>query len=418
MALDQSALLELVEMMRSADAGELMRRLLGTIVQEVVDAEASAHIGALPHERTEARTTQRNGTRDKTVTTTAGDLTVKIPKVRTGSFFPALLNPRRRIDVALHAVVMQAYVEGVSTRRVDDLVVALGGTGISKSEVSRICAKLDAEVATWRARPLDEQAFPYVFLDATYCKVRINQRVVSQAVVIATGVSADGKREVLGCAVGDSETEAFWAEFLRDLRDRGLAGVQLVISDAHRGLTNAIRTVLQGAAWQRCRVHFMRNALAKVNKGHAEMVAATIRTVFAQPTGDKVREQLDTVAGLLTAEFPAVADLLADAKADLTAFADFPMAHWQKIWSTNPLERLNREVKRRTDVVGIFPNTDSLLRLSACVLIEAHDEWQDSDRRYLSEASMALLNPPPPTAIETKTPTSTKTTRRRIAATA
>jgi putative transposase len=418
MALDQSALLELLEMMRSADAGELMRRLLGTIVQELVDAEATAHIGAGPHERSEARTTQRNGTRDKTVTTTAGDLTVKIPKVRTGSFFPALLNPRRRIDVALHAVVMQAYVEGVSTRRVDDLVVALGGTGISKSEVSRICGKLDAEVAAWRSRPLDEQAFPYVFLDATYCKVRINQRVVSQAVVIATGVSADGKREVLGCAVGDSETEDFWTEFLRDLRDRGLAGVQLVISDAHRGLTNAVRTVLQGAAWQRCRVHFMRNALAKVNKGHAEMVAATIRTVFAQPTGDKVREQLDTVAGLLTAEFPAVADLLADAKADLTAFADFPMAHWQKIWSTNPLERLNREVKRRTDVVGIFPNTDSLLRLSACVLIEAHDEWQDSDRRYLSEASMALLNPPPPTAIETKTVPPTRTPKRRIAVTA
>jgi len=418
MALDQSALLELLEMMRSADAGELMRRLLGTIMQELVDAEASAHIGALPHERTDTRTTQRNGSREKIVTTTAGDLTVKIPKVRTGSFFPALLAPRRRIDVALHAVVMQAYVEGVSTRRVDDLVVALGGTGISKSEVSRICAKLDAEVAAWRARPLDEQAFPYIFLDATYCKVRINQRVVSQAVVIATGVSADGKREVLGCAVGDSETEAFWTEFLRDLRDRGLAGVQLVISDAHRGLTNAVTAILQGAAWQRCRVHFMRNALAKVNKGHAEMVAATIRTVFAQPTGPKVREQLDDVAGLLRGEFPAVADLLLDAKADLTAFADFPMAHWQKIWSTNPLERLNREVKRRTDVVGIFPNTDSLLRLSACVLIEAHDEWQDSDRRYLSEASVALLNPPPPTAIETKTPASTKTTRRRIAATA
>ncbi|MDP3713417.1 MAG: IS256 family transposase [Mycobacteriales bacterium] len=418
MALDQSALLEVLETMRSADAGELMRRLLGTIMQELVDAEAAAHIGALPHERSETRTTQRNGTRDKTVTTTAGDLTIKIPKVRTGSFFPCLLNPRRRIDVALHAVVMQAYVEGVSTRRVDDLVVALGGTGISKSEVSRICAKLDAEVAAWRARPLDEQAFPYVFLDATYCKVRINQRIVSQAVVIATGVSADGKREVLGCAVGDSETEAFWTEFLRDLRDRGLDGVQLVISDAHRGLVNAISAVLQGAAWQRCRVHFMRNALAKVNKGHAEMVAATIRTVFAQPNGPKVRAQVDNVAGLLRGEFPAVADLLCDAKTDLTAFADFPLAHWQKIWSTNPLERLNREVKRRTDVVGIFPNNDSLLRLSACVLIEAHDEWQDSNRRYLSEASMALLNPPPPTALETKTTPAPKRTRRSIAATA
>jgi len=418
MALDQSALLELLEMMRSADDGELMRRLLGTMMQALVDAEATAFIGAEPHQRSEERTTQRNGSRDKLVTTTAGDLQLKIPKVRTGSFFPALLAPRRRIDVALHAVVMQAYVEGVSTRRVDDLVVAMGGTGISRSEVSRICAKLDGEVATWRARPLDEQAFPYVFLDATYCKVRINQRVVSQAVVIATGVSADGKREVLGCAVGDSETEPFWTEFLRDLRDRGLGGVQLVISDAHRGLTNAVTAVLQGAAWQRCRVHFMRNALAKVSKGHAEMVAATIRTIFAQPTGPKVREQLDNVADLLSGEFPAVAQLLLEAKSDLTAFADFPLAHWQKIWSTNPLERLNREVKRRTDVVGIFPNTDALLRLAACVLIEAHDEWQDSDRRYLSEGSMALLNPPAPTMLEVKKTPPAKTTRRRIAATA
>ncbi len=235
MALDQSALLDLLEMMRSADDGELMRRLLASMMQTLVDAEATAFIGAEPHERSESRTTQRNGTRDKLVTTTAGDLTVRIPKVRTGSFFPALLEPRRRIDVALHAVVMQAYVEGVSTRRVDDLVVALGGTGISKSEVSRICSKLDTEVSTWRERDLDHIAFPYLFLDATYCKVRVNGRVVSQAVVIATGVSADGRREVLGCQVGDSETEAFWTEFLRSLRDRSLGGVQLVISDSTAG---------------------------------------------------------------------------------------------------------------------------------------------------------------------------------------
>jgi putative transposase len=418
MALDQSALLELLEMMRSADEGELMRRLLATIMQELVDAEATAHIGAEPHQRSEERTTQRNGTRDKIVTTGAGDLTIKIPKVRTGSFFPALLAPRRRIDVALHAVVMQAYVEGVSTRRVDDLVVAMGGTGISKSEVSRICAQLDGEVAAWRARPLDEQAFPYVFLDATYCKVRLNQRVVSQAVVIATGVSADGRREVLGCATGDSETETFWTEFLRGLRDRGLSGVQLVISDAHRGLTNAAATVLQGAGWQRCRVHFMRNALAKVIKGHGEMVAATIRTIFAQPGQAEVRAQIDLVADMLTDRFPAVAQMLLEAKTDLTAFADFPQAHWRKIWSTNPLERLNREVKRRTDVVGIFPNHSALLRLSACVLIEAHDEWQDSDRRYLSEESMALLNPPAPTVLEAAKTPPARTPAKQIAATA
>ena len=418
MALDQSALLELLDVMRTADGGDLMRRLLGSMMQALVDAEATAAIGAERHERTDTRVTQRNGTRDKIVTTTAGDLTVKIPKVRTGSFFPALLEPRRRIDVALHAVVMQAYVEGVSTRRVDDLVVALGGTGISKSEVSRICQKLDAEVATWAARPLDHIAFPYVFCDATYCKARVNGRVVSQAVVIATGVSADGRREVLGCAVGDSETEAFWTEFRRGLRARGLGGVQLVISDSHRGLTNAISAVLQGAAWQRCRVHFMRNALAKVSKGHAEMVAATIRTIFAQPTGPQVRAQVTAVAGMLDTQFPAVAALLLDAAADLTAFADFPQAHWQKIWSTNPLERLNREVKRRTDVVGIFPNIDALMRLSACVLIEAHDEWQDSDRRYLSEESMALLTPPAPTILTPRRTTTRKTTRRAVTATA
>jgi putative transposase len=404
MALDQSALLELAEMVQRADGGDLMRKLLETMLQSLVDAQATAHIAAEPHERSDARTTQRNGSRPKTVTTASGDVTIKIPKTRTGSFFPSLLEPRRRIDVALHAVICQAYVEGVSTRRVDDLVVAMGGTGISKSEVSRICAQLDEDVAAWRTRPLNEIAFPYVFLDATYCKARINKRVVSQAVVIATGVSADGRREVLGCAVGDSETESFWIEFLRSLRDRGLTagkdGVQLVISDSHRGLTNAISTVLQGAAWRRCRVHFLRNALAKVNKGHAEMVAVTIRTIFAQPTPDSVREHVDDVADTLAGRFPAVADLLREAKADLTAFADFPHAHWRKIWSTNPIEGLNREVKRRTDVVGIFPNTDALLRLSACVLIEAHDEWQDSDRRYLSEESMALLNPPASTALE------------------
>jgi putative transposase len=401
MALDQSALLELTDALRSADGGEVMRRLLHTILQALIDAEATAQIGAAPHERTETRTTQRNGTRDKLVATTTGDLTVKIPKLRTGSFFPSLLAPRRRIDVALHAVVMQAWVEGVSTRKVDDLVAALGvESGISKSEVSRICAQLDGEVAAWRARPLDEQAVPYVFLDATYCKARVNGRVVSRAVVIATGVSADGRREVLGCDVGDSENEVFWTDFLRGLRDRGLSGVQLVISDSHRGLTNAIDTVLAGAAWQRCRVHFMRNVLARVTKGQAEMVAAAIRTIFAQPTADTVREAVENVAATLERQFPAVATVLRDAREEITAFAGFPQAHWRKIWSTNPLERLNKEVKRRTDVVGIFPDDTALLRLASCVLIEAHDEWQVSDRRYLSEASMALLNPPEPTALE------------------
>jgi len=299
-------------------------------------------------------------------------------------------------------VVMEAYVHGVSTRKVDDLVAALGvDAGISKSEVSRICAGLDEQVAAWAARPLDHVAFPYVFLDATYCKARVGGRVVSQAVVIATGVSADGRREVLGCAVGDSETEDFWTEFLRGLRERGLAGVQLVVSDHHRGLMKAIDATLVGASWQRCRVHFIRNVLAKVTKGSTDMVAASIRTIFAQPTGPMVREQVETVAAMLEPKLPQVASMLRDAREEITAFADFPEVHWRKIWSTNPLERLNREVKRRTDVVGIFPNPAALHRLSACVLIEAHDEWQVSDRRYLSETSMALLTPPEPTALPT-----------------
>jgi putative transposase len=407
MALDKSALLELTEALSSADDGQLMRKLLHTILQALIDAEAAEHIGADLHERTDTRTAQRNGTRDKTISTTAGDLTVKIAKTRTGSFFPSLLTPRRRIDVALHAVVMEAYVHGVSTRKVDDLVTALGAeSGISKSEVSRICAELDTDVSAFNTRDLGEQAFPYVFLDATYCKARVGgdkggkgARVVSQAVVIATGVSADGRREVLGCAVGDSETEDFWAQFLLSLRDRGLSGTQLVISDHHRGLMNAIGATMAGASWQRCRVHFMRNVLARVPKGQAEMVAAAIRTIFAQPTGPLVRAQVEIVALMLEPQLPAVATMLRDAREEITPFADFPEAHWRKVWSTNPLERLNKEVKRRTDVVGIFPNPAALLRLATCVLIESHDEWQVAERRYLSEGSMAQLTPPAPTAI-------------------
>ncbi|WP_432489680.1 IS256 family transposase [Kineococcus sp. SYSU DK018] len=396
----QSALSALAEALTDADGGDLMRRILQGALQALIEAEAAAHIGAAPHERTPARTTQRNGVREKLVATTAGDLTVKIPKTRTGSFFPSLLTPRRRIDRALHAVVMEAYVHGVSTRKVDDLVEALGvDSGISKSEVSRICAELDAEVAAFTSRPLDAQATPYVFLDATYCKARLRGRVVSQAVVIATGVTADGHREVLGCNVGDAETLDFWKQFLTSLRDRGLHGVQLVISDQHRGLVSAIEQTMAGTSWQRCRVHFMRNVLAKVSKSQSEAVAAMVRTVFAQPTPALITEQVRVVADALRPTFPAVAAMLDEAGPDVTAFAVFPEAHWRKIWSTNPIERLNREVKRRTDVVGIFPNPPAVLRLAGCVLIEAHDEWAVTGRRYLSEASMALLVPPEPTAL-------------------
>jgi putative transposase len=392
MALDQSALLEVLDALKVADVGDRVRQAAETIYQALIEAELTAVIGAAPHERSSERLAQRNGHRARTLTTTAGDLELRIPKLRTGSFFPSLLERRRRVDQALFAVVMEAYLHGVSTRKVDDLVKALGAdTGISKSEVSRICADLDAEVGAFRDRSLADQAFPYVFLDATYCKARVNRRVVSQAVVIATGVRADGWREVLGFAVGDSEDGAFWTAFLRGLKARGLGGVQLAISDAHTGLKHAINGVLLGATWQRCRVHFLRNVLAQVPKASGEMTAAAIRTIFAQPRPEMVHDQLDVIAGMLGRQSTKVETMLRDAATDLLAFTGFPPSHWKKIWSTNPLERLNKEIKRRTDVVGVFPNPDALLRLAGAVLVEAHDEWQTTDRRYLSEATMALL---------------------------
>jgi putative transposase len=396
MALDQSALLEVLDALKAADVGDRVRQAAETVYQALIEAELTETIGAALHERSDTRTNLRNGHRTRTLSTTAGDLELRIPKLRTGSFYPSLLERRRRVDQALFAVVMEAYLHGVSTRKVDDLVKALGAdTGISKSEVSRICADLDTEVGAFRDRSLADQSFPYVFLDATYCKARVNHRVVSQAVVIATGVRADGWREVLGFAVGDSEDGAFWTQFLRSLKARGLAGVQLVISDAHTGLKQAISAVLLGAAWQRCRVHFLRNVLAQVPKGSAEMVAAAIRTIFAQPDAAHVREQLGVIAGMLGRQSTKVETMLRDASEDLLAFTSFPAAHWKKIWSTNPLERLNKEVKRRTDVVGVFPNPEALLRLAGAVLVEAHDEWQATDRRYLGETTMALLASPP-----------------------
>jgi putative transposase len=403
MTLDQSALLEVLDALKAAEVDDRVRQAAQTIYQALIEAELTAVIGAAPHQRSQSRVAQRNGHRPRTLTTTAGDLELRIPKLRTGSFFPSLLERRRRVDQALFAVVMEAYLHGVSARKVDDLVKALGAdTGISKSEVSRICADLDEEVDAFRDRSLAAAAFPYVFLDATYCKARVNRRVVSQAIVVATGVRADGWREVLGFAVGDSEDGAFWTAFLCSLKARGLAGVQLVISDAHTGLKQAITAVLLGAAWQRCRVHFLRNVLAQVPKGNAEMVAAAIRTIFAQPDAVHVREQLDVIAGMLGRQLPKVEAMLRDAADDLLAFAAFPVSHWKKVWSTNPLERLNKEIKRRTDVVGVFPNPDALLRLAGAVLVEAHDEWQTGDRRYLAEGTMALVTAPPHAMVTTE----------------
>ena len=396
MALSQSAVSELLEAFRAGQGVDLIRESVRMVLQELIEAEAAEVIGAARYERTTTRSTQRNGHRDRQLSTQAGDVSLRIPKLRQGAFFPVILEPRRRIDQALHAVVMEAYVHGVSTRSVDDLVAALGiDAGISKSEVSRICAGLDAAVGAFRTRTLGHTTFAYVYLDATYLHVREVSlgQVVSKAVVVATGITATGGREVLGLAVGDSEEETFWRAFMTDLRGRGLSGVRLVISDQHAGLVAALRRCFQGAAHQRCRVHFARNLLALIPKSHKDMVAALFRTIFAQPDRDAVSAAWEEVRDQLVKTFPKVGPLMDAAKAEVLAFTAFPKAHWIKIWSNNPLERINKEIKRRSRVVGIFPNDDAVIRLVGAVLADAHDEWQVHDRRYLSEASMALLLP-------------------------
>ena len=387
MTQDHSALLAQLDALKSADTANVFAELIRTGLQALIEAEATEKLGAGRYERSETRTTHRNGHRTKTVATTSGDIDVKIPKLRSGAFFPSLLERRRRIDKALYAVVMEAYVHGVSTRSVDDLVGALGvDSGISKSEVSRICAGLDAEIARFRERTLTHTSFPYVFLDATYCKVRVGAHVVSQALV----VSIDGSREVLGTAVGDSESYEFWREFLTGLRGRGLSGVHLVISDAHSGLKAAIAQQFAGSAWQRCRVHFMRNIRAAVGAKHVPPVMAAVKTIFAHTDPDDVAAQWDQVTDTFAGSFPKVAALMEAAKHDVLAFTAFPKAHWQKVWSNNPIERLNKEIKRRADVVEILPNPQAFLRLATAVVIEQHDEWQVT-RRYVSDVSMDEL---------------------------
>jgi putative transposase len=395
MALSESVLSELLDAFRAGEGVDLIRDAVQLVLQELIEVEASEAIGAARYERTDSRTTERNGSRPRLLTTQAGDVGLRIPKLRKGSFFPSILEPRRRIDQALYAVVMEAYVNGVSTRSVDDLVGALGAaSGIKKSEVSRICTGLDDVVGAFRTRRLDHVEFPYVYLDATYLHVRnATGQVTSMAVVIATGICATGEREVLGVDVGDSEDEAFWRSFLRTLRSRGLGGVRLVISDQHAGLVAALRRIFQGASHQRCRVHFARNLLALVPKSHQDMVAAVFRTIFAQPDPATVASTWDQVRDQLGERFPKIAVLMDGACAEVLAFSAFPRAHWTKIWSTNPLERLNKEVKRRARVVGIFPNEASVVRLVGAVLADVHDEWQAGDRRYLSEGSMAILYP-------------------------
>jgi transposase-like protein len=372
----------------TADA-DFLRDGLRLLTEESLELQVSQHVGAARHERTAGRTGRRNGYRERRWDTRVGTIDLAVPRVRDGSFFPSFLEPRRRAERALVAVVQEAYIKGVSTRRVEDLVQQLGMTGISKSQVSRLCQALDADVERFRGRRL-EGAYPYVWLDATFVKARVAGRVISQAVVIAIGATAEGQREVLDLDAGPSEDGAFWLAFLRSLVARGLSGVQLVISDAHEGLKGAIASVLAGASWQRCRVHFVRNALAQVPKREAGFVGSSIRLAFGQLDAATTHEQWRRVADGFRLHYPRLATLMDEAEADVLAYLPFPHEHWHQIWSNNPLERLNKEVKRRTDVVGIFPNQEAIIRLVGVVLAEQHDEWQVC-RRYLSAGSMAKV---------------------------
>ena len=383
MAKSSMDLLEILRKRGMEGDVDFLREALQVLVEGIMDAEVSAQIGAQHGERNPDRITHRNGYRNRDWDTRVGTMELRIPKVREGSYFPSLLEPRRRSEKALLAVIQQAYVEGVSTRRVDDLIKSLGCDGISKSQVSRICGQLDEVVETFLGRPLDGNPYPYVWLDALTQKVREGGRIVNVSVVVATGVNAHGQREVLGMDVGTSEDGAFWLAFLRSLSARGLSGVELVISDAHQGLKNAIATVFAGAGWQRCRTHFMANLLTRVPKRSQPGVAAMVRTIYQQLSPEDVHAQADRVVAQLQEHFPQAAQMLADALPDILAFTAFPVSHWQKLWSNNPLERLNKEIRRRTDVVGIFPNRAATRRLVGAVLAEQHDEWAEG-RRYLT----------------------------------
>ena len=375
-------------LVRERGGGDLLKDLAEAVLQKLMDYDVENLVGAARYERNEARTTQRNGFRERNLETRLGTLDLKIPKLRQGSYFPTFLEPRKTAERALVAVVQEAWIQGVSTRKVDDLVQAMGMSGISKSQVSKLCQDIDERVNSFLDRRIDGD-WPYPWLDATYLKVRENGRIVSVAAIIATAVNTEGKREILGLGLGPSEAAVFWLDFLRSLEKRGLKGVQLVISDAHEGLKAAITQVFK-ASWQRCRVHFMRNALAHVSKAEHSMVSAAIRSVFAQDNQAAASQTWRHVADQLRQRFGKLAALMDDAEADVIAFMAFPRAHWPKLHSTNPIERLNKEVKRRADVVGIFPNEPSIRRLVGAILLEQNDEWQ-LQHRYMSLETMTGL---------------------------
>lgn len=381
--------MNVLDVVRQCGDGDLLRQLAETTLAKLMEFEVAQRLGAERHERSDERVAYRNGYRERTLDTRLGTLELAIPKMRRGSYFPSFLEPRRLSERALVAVIQQAWVGGVSTRKMDDLVKAMGCEGISKSQVSELCQALDERVDDFLNRPL-EGTWPYLWLDATYLKVRQGGRVISVAAIIATGVNPEGKREILGLGIGLSEAKEFWVEFLRSLVARGLSGVQLVISDSHVGLKAAIAQVL-GAPWQRCRVHFTRNLQACVPRDCAGMVAALLRQVFTQPDLASAKVHWRQVADQLRSKFPKAAALMDEAEDDVLAHMSFPAAHRTKLHSTNPLERLNKEVKRRTDVVGIFPNEASIRRLVGAVLMEQHDDWIQG-KRYMTLETMAEVS--------------------------
>lgn len=388
MTTDTMTLLDLIG--KSGDA-DFLRDLMTFAVDRLMELEIEARTGAPRGVRTPARMNHRNGYRDRTWDTRLGTVDLKIPKLRRGAYFPSFLEPRRTAEKALAAVIQEAYVHGVSTRSVDDLVKAMGASGVSRSEVSRLCAEIDERVNAFLIRPI-EGLWPYLWIDATYVKERQGGRIVSTAIIIAVAVNTDGRREVLGMATGASEAEPFWTAFLRSLADRGLRGVKLVIADEHRGLRAAADKVLHATS-QRCRVHFMRNALARVGASQRAMVAAMLKTIFTQESKKAAHNQWRQVADSLRPRFKDLADLMDRAEDDVLAYMAFPRDHWSQINSTNPLERVNAEIKRRTNVVGIFPNEGAIIRLVGAILLEQNDEWAVS-RRYMTLETLKAIDEP------------------------